>query len=160
MQFNRYCECKQHIVSSHSGYLFECKECDYHTNFDKHWRGHCDSIKHQTKLGNVYTVDNTVIRTSYPIPFFPKYQISFPESYCGNSNMTGILIRNHKNTIIKPRGEGKDMYWVLKNPNSQHPNYQDFYDKFVIGKKSQSLYAGQIRKIYETRNSPPLEEEE
>jgi hypothetical protein len=81
---------------------------------------------------------------SYPIPFFADYIIHFPESYRGQKDISGITIKNAKGKIIKPKGTS----WILKNPDSANPKYQELYNKNVVGTWTQTLYDSDIRAIY------------
>ena len=96
----------------------------------------------------------TPIITSYSIPFFPDYVIDIPNSYTGGYDLSGIIIKNLKGRIIKPKLlSNGNMSWILKNPESSHPEYDILYNKNIIGSLSQTLYESDIRKIYNNLKS-------
>ena len=98
------------------------------------------------------TVENPIVITSYPLPFFPDYTIDIPSSYNGGRDLTGIAIKSKKGKPVRVTTDtyyGKEnTRWVLKNPDSNNPDYQKLYKKNVVGTLSQSLYDSDIRAIY------------
>ena len=95
------------------------------------------------------TIENPIVITSYPLPFFPDYTIDIPSSYNGGRDFTGITIKNKKGNPVNPKGiPTGSITWILKNPDSTNSDYQKLYKKNVVGTASQSLYDSDIRAIY------------
>lgn len=90
----------------------------------------------------------------HPLPFFPEYTIEFPMYYTGGRNVNGIIIRNKRGLPVNPKGDPlkRDIYYVLKNPDSLDDGYQKLYQKNVTGICSQSLYASDLSAIYRYLN--------
>lgn len=101
------------------------------------------------------TIENPIVITSYPLPFFPDYIIDIPSSYSGGRDLSGIAIKNKKGKSVKPKGiPTGSITWVLKDPDYNNPGYQTLYNKNVVGMSSQSLYDSDIRAIYRYLNVP------
>jgi hypothetical protein len=102
------------------------------------------------RIGKVWM---TGTRVSCPIPFFPDYSISFPDSYLGGNDISSVIIigKNGRNISITDK-------CILKNPQSYKTGYLELFNKNVIGCMSQTLYARDIQAIYRYILSNPYGE--
>jgi hypothetical protein len=83
------------------------------------------------------------IMVQYPIPFFSEYTIEFPEYYKGDYKTRDIVISRNGKIVKENAGS-----WKLKNPESDTPEYDKFYNKNVVGTMTQTLYKSDIICIY------------
>lgn len=83
------------------------------------------------------------IKMEYNVPYFPDYTIIIPNTYKGyERNNTGVVIKNKKGKIIKGPS------WVLRNPQSHKEGYDKLYSKNKVGEMSQTIYEGDVYKIF------------
>ena len=78
------------------------------------------------------------------VPYFPDYTITFPSTFKGyERNRTGAIIKNKNGKIIKGAP------WKLNNPEFNKKGYNELYQKNVVGAYSQTIYEGDIHRIYQ-----------
>ena len=95
------------------------------------------------KIDAIYISKKRLIM-EYNLPYFPDYSIIFPSTYKGYERKnTGVIIINKKGKFIKGPS------WKLNNPEFDKKGYNELYQKNVIGAYSQTIYEGDIYRIYD-----------